>query len=296
MAILDSRDRLQDALLEAQEKVKVARSKLAQVKAGAKSGEIAAQAAQIARFQAELQGEVSTQQATVARWQSEVNNARAEYNRYLSLYQEGAISVSQFDQKRLALETAQAQLNEARANQNRTDSTLRAQINEARATLNQIAEIRPVDVLSAQTEVDQAIAAAKRAQTELQQVYIRAPITGQILKIHTRAGEKIQGNETGIADLGQTEQMLVVAEVYQTDIGKVQVGQQAIITSQAFAGELRGTVSHIGLQVNRQNVFSNQPGENLDRRVVEVKIRLNPADSQRVASLTDLQVQAAIQQ
>lgn len=298
VAILDSRDRLQDALLEAQAQVRVTQSKLAQVRAGAKTGEIGAQAAQVARFQAELRGEVSTQKATIARWQSEVNNARAEYDRYQSLYQEGAISASQYDQKRLALETDLAQLNEAQANQNRTADMLQAQINEARATLNQIAEVRPVDVLSAQTEVERAIAAAKRAQTELEQAYIRAPMAGQILKIHTQEGEKIEGSDSndGIADLGQTERMVVVAEVYQTDIGKVQLGQQAIITSQAFRGELQGTITQIGLQVNRQNVFSNQPGENLDRRVVEVKIRLSPTDSKRVASLTNLQVQAAIQQ
>jgi HlyD family secretion protein len=68
-----------------------------------------------------------------------------------------------------------------------------------------------------------------------------------------------------------------------------------VISSQAFAGELRGTVAQIGLQVNRQNVFSNQPGENLDSRVVEVKIRLNPEDSKRVAGFTNLQVQTAIE-
>ncbi|WP_019498512.1 biotin/lipoyl-binding protein [Pseudanabaena sp. PCC 6802] len=42
VAILDSRDRLQAALAEAKERVRVAQSRLAQVKAGAKSGEIQA--------------------------------------------------------------------------------------------------------------------------------------------------------------------------------------------------------------------------------------------------------------
>jgi HlyD family secretion protein len=49
------------------------------------------------------------------------------------------------------------------------------------------------------------------------------------------------------------------------------------------------------LQVKQQNVFSNQPGENLDRRIIEVKIRLNPEDSEKVAGLTNLQVQTAIE-
>jgi HlyD family secretion protein len=88
--------------------------------------------------------------------------------------------------------------------------------------------------------------------------------------------------------------MIAVAEVYQTDISKIKVGQKATITSQGFTGELQGTVWQIGLQVKRQNVFSDQPGENLDSRIVEVKIRLNPEDSQKVSSLTNLQVQTAI--
>jgi len=293
IAILDSRDRLQDALIQAQEQVRVSQAKLAQVRAGAKTGEIQAQQAIISRIQAEIAGETSTQNATIARYQAEVQNAQAEYNRFQQLYRQGAISASNIDGRRLTLETAQAQLNEALSGKNRTVETLQAQLQEAKATLNRIAEVRPVDVNAAQTEVDTAIAAVTAAETQLQQAYIRAPIAGQILKIRTRSGEKI--SDSGIVEMGQTAQMVAVAEVYQTDIGKVKLGQPAAITSQAITGQLRGTVSQIGLQVDRQNVFSNQPGENLDRRIVEVKIRLRPEDSQRVAGLTNLQVETAIQ-
>jgi HlyD family secretion protein len=292
IAVLDSRDRLQSALHEAQEKIRNAQAQLAQVQAGAKTGEIAAQKQQILRLQAELQGEQATQQATISRRQSELKNAQAEYDRYQSLAQDGAISSSNFDQKRLALETAQAQLREAQSTQNLKADSLRAQIQAARATLDKIAEVRPVDVRKAQTEVDMAIAATQKAEAELQQAYIRAPISGQILKIHTRPGEKLSSD--GIVDLAQTDDMVAVAEIYQTDIDKIRLGQAATITGQGFSGEVTGTVSEIGLQVSRQNVFSAEPGENLDRRVIEVKIRLNPASSKRVAGLTNLQVQTAI--
>lgn len=293
IAVLDSRARLQDALLQAQEQVRVAQAKLAQVQAGAQSGEIAAQRAQIQRLQAELQGDTATQSATIARWQSEVDVAQAEYDRFLALYQQGAIAASDLDQKRLVLETAQAQREEALANQGRTAETLRAQIDEATATLDRIAEVRPVDVQAAQTEVDAAFAEMKRAETDFEQALIRAPIAGQVLDIHTQAGETI--SEDGIVDLGQTSQMEAVAEIYQTDIGEIKVGQSATIVSPAFSGELQGTVSEVGLQVNQQEVFSNQPGENLDRKIIEVRIRLNPEDSQIVSGLTNLQVQVAIQ-
>lgn len=292
VAIMDEGDRLEDALDQAKQQVRVASSRLAQVKAGAKSGELQAQQATIRRLEAEIAGEIATQNATIARWQSEVRNAEAEYKRFDKLYQSGAISASSLDSKRLSAETSKAQLKEAIATQNRTKETLIAQLGEAKATLSQIAEVRPTDVKAAQTEVDSAIAAQRQAQTDLQQAYIKAPMAGQILTIHTRIGEKI--GESGIVDLGATNQMVAVAEVYQTDIAKVRLGQPAVVTSQAFKGELQGKVSLIGLQVNRQNIFSNQPGENMDRRVVEVKIRLNPEHSKQVAGLTNLQVQTAI--
>jgi HlyD family secretion protein len=365
IAILDSRDRLQDSLLVAQKQVGMAKAKLAQVQAGAKTGQIQAQKATVARLQAQtvgdkvgqqeiiarleaqwqgdkqaqlqniarleaqLEGDKLAQTATINRLQAELNNAEAEFQRYQQLYKDGAISSSLYDGKRLTVDTAKQQLGEAKAILNRIDTTSNKQISEAKAvlrridatnskqvseakialnrinatggkqiseaeaTLNSIAEVRPVDVQAAQTEVENAIATAKRTQTELGQAYIRAPIAGQIIKIHTRAGEKI--GDDGIADLAQTSQMVAVAEVYQSDISKVKLGQAATVSGQAFAGEVKGTVSQIGLQVNRQNTFANQPGENMDRRVIEVKIRINPEDSKRVAGLTNLQVQTAIE-
>ncbi|MEP0917343.1 ABC exporter membrane fusion protein [Leptolyngbya sp. DQ-M1] len=292
IAILDSRDRLQNALEQAREQVRVAQAKLAQVKAGAKTGEIEAQQAAITRLQADRQGEIAVQAAEVKRWQSEARTAQAEFDRFNKLYQQGAIAASNLDSKRLALDTAQSQLRQAQAKQSQSANSLEAQLTEARATLDRIAEVRPVDVQTVSTEVSSAIAAMKRAETELEQAYIRAPMAGQILKVHTRSGEKI--SDSGVADLAQNDQMVAVAEVYQSDIANVKVGQAATITGQAFTGELQGTVSEIGLQVDKQNVFSNQPGENLDRRVIEVKIRLTPEASKRVSSLTNLQVQTSI--
>jgi HlyD family secretion protein len=292
VAILDSQDRLHAALSEAQKQVRVAQSRLAQVKAGAKGGEIQAQRATIARLQAEFEGATATQKAEIARWLAEVQNAKAEYQRFQQLYQQGAISTSSLDSKRLAAQTAQAQLNEARAKQHRIQRTLPQQIREARATLDRITEIRPVDIQAAQADLERSMATLTQAKINWEQSYVRAPMDGQILKIRARRGETIR--EAGIADFGQTSQMIAVAEVYQTEIGKIKLGQPAVITGDAFSGKLQGAVSQIGLQVSKQNVFSNQPGENLDRRVVEVKIRLSPKDSKRVAGLTNLQVQTAI--
>jgi HlyD family secretion protein len=294
-AILDTRDRRLAALKEATEQVKVAQARLAQVKAGAKAGEINAQKATIVRMEAELQGNVKAQSATVERLEAELRNAETEYKRYQQLYQEGAVSASTRGSKRLATETAQKKLEEGRVTLKRIQESVQAQLNEAKATLSRIAEVRPTDVQAAQAEVDKAKAAVEQAKANLELSYVRSPRDGRILKIHARPGEVVSNQGEGILKLGQTDQMYAVAEVYETDISKVRLGQRATVTSDAFPGKLQGTVDQIGWEVGKKDVLSTDPAAATDVRVVEVKIGLDSASSQRVASLTNLQVTVEIE-
>ncbi|MBW4565445.1 MAG: ABC exporter membrane fusion protein [Mojavia pulchra JT2-VF2] len=329
IAIMDSRDRLQASMGEAQRQVQVAKSRLEQVKAGAKQGEIGARQATVNRLQVELEGSIRTQQAainrleaelqgqqqtlqaTVARVAAEKRNAQADVQRYETLYKEGAISSQEVDKRRLSAETStqqliesqatqtrtvttlQQQINEAKANRDKTIATLQQQINEAKATLNQTAEVRPTDIATAQAEVDSAQATVEKIKAQLNQAYIRAPKAGQILKIHTRAGETV--GTDGIVELGQTEQMYAVAEVYQSDINKVRPGQRVKVISDSLPSELQGTVDWIGMQVQRQNVINADPSSNIDARVVEVHVRLDQASSAKAAQFTNLQVKAVIE-
>ncbi|MEM8780187.1 MAG: ABC exporter membrane fusion protein [Cyanobacteria bacterium P01_G01_bin.49] len=293
IAILDSHDRAKAALNQAQEQVSVAQANLAQVKAGAKTGEIKAQDAAIARIEAERSNDITAQTATVARIEAEVNNAQVEYQRYEQLYQEGAISASEKDSKSLTLATAKEQLAEAKANLNRIKSAQAKQIAEAKATLDRIAEVRPVDVAIAEAEVREAQAAVKTAQADLDRAYIESPQAGTVIKILTRPGEVVSSDE-GIARIGQIDQMCAVAEVYESDIQKVTIGQTAIVTSSAISEKLTGIVDKIGLEVERQNVVNTDPTANIDARVVEVEVKLDEESSKKVAGLTNLQVNVQI--
>ena len=328
IAILDSRDRLQAELEQAQEQVRVNQAKLAQVKAGAKTGEIGAQQSTIERLQAQWRGDKATQQATLNRLEeqlagdvaaqkaairkleAELANAQAEYQRYRQLNEEGAVSASIYDNKGLVLETSRQQLAEAKANLVRTQATGQQQINEAKAaleriertgqqqinearsTLDKVAEVRPVDVQTALAEVNAAQAAVKKAQADLDLAYVRSPRNGQILKIHSWDGE-IVGND-GIVDLGQTAQMVAVAEVYETDVKRLKIGQKAVITSEAFIGEAIGQVKEIGLQIYKNKVLNTDPTAATDARIVEVKVLLDPISSRKVKAFTNLEVTVAI--
>ena len=365
IAILDSRDRLQAELEKAKEDVRVNQARLAQVEAGAKSGDIAAQTAQISRLQAQLQGdeaaqianiqrlqaqwqgeqaaaeatlsrlkaqwqgEESGQIATIGRIEAELNNAEVEYQRYQQLYNTGAISQSLFDQKRLSFETTRQRLAEAEVNLDRINRTYTQQIAEAEANLNRInrtytqqiaeaevildrikntgnqqisqarsqldslAEVRPVDVQLAQTEVDRAMAAVKQAEVNLEQAYVKSPQNGVVMDIHTRPGEVI-ANE-GIIEMGETQQMYAIAEVYQSDIQKIKVGQTANITSEALPKILTGKVTQIDRKVQRQTVINTDPSENIDARVIEVRVRLDENSSEIAAQFTNLQVEVEVE-
>jgi len=296
IAELDDLDRLLAALNQAKSEVSVARANLSVVKAGAKTGEINAARAEIARLQAQRQGEINTQQATIDRLKAELRTARSDYQRFAELGSGGAISQFEVDQRRLKVETSTERLDEAKANLTQTIATLDRQIQEARANLDRVAEVRPVDVNRAQAEVERAIAAVKRAGAELELAYVRAPVSGQILKINTYPGESVSEAE-GIVELGQTDQMVVVAEVYESDINKVRLDQPATITSEngSFSQPLQGKVSHIGLQIGKKDVLDTDPAADVDVRVVEVDILLTPEDSRRVSGLTNAKVLVEIE-
>ncbi|ACK68484.1 ABC exporter membrane fusion protein, DevB family [Gloeothece citriformis PCC 7424] len=323
VAILDNLKQEQTAVNLAQQELKVAQANLDIVKAGAKQGEIEAQRATIQRLQAQLDGEIAThqvtierlqaelageqqeQQATIERLQAELNDAEKDFQRYQKLALDGVISESDLDQRSLNLATARERVAEAKARLKKTSDTLnqriaeeranfqkqidtlQKQIDEAKATLDRIAEIRPVDVQKAQAEVDKANAALKQAQADLDLAYVKAPVDGQILKIHSRPGAKVD-DDKGIAEIGNTDQMMVIAEVYESDISKVKLGQKALITSEnnTFTDKLTGTVTQIGLQIGKKDVLETDPAADVDVRVIEVKILLDPDSSRRVDHLT----------
>lgn len=293
IAVLENHDRQREAVKLAQKEVTVAQANLAIVKAGAKKGEINAQRATIRKLYAQLQTERKVQLAAIERLKAELANAEIEFERNQQLARGGVISASELDRHRLTLNTAKKRVEEAEANLSRVADTLTEQIQEAKANLDRIAEVRDVDVYKAQAEVERASAFLRQVQADLKLASVRAPINGQVIKINTRPGESISSN--GIVELGQTERMQIVAEVYKTDIEKIQLGQKALITNDVFEGKLLGTVKDIGLSVRQQNVFSNQPGADVDRKIIEVKVDLAPEASQKVRHLNNLQVQVAFQ-
>jgi len=138
---------------------------------------------------------------------------------------------------------------------------------------------------------DVARANLARAESELELSQVRSPIDGQVLKIHAREGERV-GPE-GIVEIGDTSSMYAIAEVYETDIGRVRVGQRARVQSPALERALAGSVERIGLRIGKQDVLGTDPVADVDARVVEVEVRLDEAAP--AARLTNLRVDVQIE-
>lgn len=300
IATLQGRDRAEQQLREAQANVAVKRAQLKKIQQGeAKKGEIAAQRAVIAEMEARLTTETRQKQAAIAQSQATVRKAQLKYERFVAsaAAEQGAISRSELEEAKEEFDRSTAALLQSQADLENTTSTLGAQLIKERANLERLQEIRPVDVEIAKAELEQALIQVEQRKAELDDTLVRVPIAGQILKINTRVGERVN-IEAGIAELGQTKQMYAIAEVYETDIVRVRQGQPAIITSEygGFSGEIRAQVAQIGLQINTTtlNQDTNNPTNDVNARVVEVKIRIDPEDSPKIATLTGMQVRVKI--
>jgi len=174
---------------------------------------------------------------------------------------------------------AQAQLTDAKKHFERTRQLERRGV-QAQATFDK-------------AEVGLAIARADmaRARAELDLSQVRSPVNGTVLRVFARPGERIAVD--GVVEIGKTDEMYAIAEVYETDIIRVKEGQKATVTSPALSHPLMGTVETVGLRIGKLDVLSTDPAARTDARVVEVEIRLD--DSQKVSGLTNLQVTVEIE-
>ena len=141
-----------------------------------------------------------------------------------------------------------------------------------------------------QMQVKAARAGVAAAEASLNLALVRSPMDGQVLYLHSRPGERV--GVKGVVEIGRTDKMYAVAEVYETDIVHVAVGQSATITSPALKAPVTGTVESIGLKVGRLDVLGLDPVAEADARVIEVNILLD--DVEAVNSLTNLQVEVEI--
>lgn len=253
LAVLDNLPQLKNAVASAQAALRVREAGLLQTQASTTASRAEAQAA-------------------LERAEAVADVAQTDLDRMTSLLERGVTTRALFDQV-LATATQSAR-----------------DVERAQATLSRFAtgsDILQADIAVATANLDAARAALTSAEQDLDRAFVRAPERGQVLDINVRAGER--PGTAGIIDLGDTSQMTVEAEVYQTMIGRVTIGDPVTISADALAQDLTGTVTAIGLEIGRQSITSNDPAANTDARVVDVIVTLDAASSPLASRFTNLE-------
>lgn len=131
---------------------------------------------------------------------------------------------------------------------------------------------------------DAQIALAKSALADTQVV---APRAGKVLEVIAHAGEVGTGQ---LMLLGDVSAMVAVAEVFQSDVLRVKVGDPATVSilGQSFAGKVQA----IGTVVGRNQAMNMDPRALKDVRVVKVRVTLD--DPKTAARLVSMEAEVAI--
>ena len=136
----------------------------------------------------------------------------------------------------------------------------------------------------------QALAEKRGIEVDLKDSQLRSPIDGTVLRVYARPGER-PGSD-GILSVGASDRMEAIAEVYESDIDRIRLGQSASLISEngGFSGKLKAEVLRISPQIRQRDVLSTDPTGDADARIVEVRLALDPADAKRVQQLSGLKV------
>jgi HlyD family secretion protein len=217
-------------------------------------------------------GELPAQEARIRRLEAELAFLEADQTRVDSLRKKNVVTDSE---------------------QEATLSRRKAKFEEVREAVHlhrSLKEKWDSEIRLADIGISHAEWALAKAHAERDLCIIRAPVAGRILEIFAREGEAIR--DTGILSIGETGRMYAVAEVYQSDISKVRIGDLANVTAEGLGVNLTGTVERIGLVVQRNQLANPDIAADIDSRVIRVRIRLDKPEL--VAGLTNLRVTIGI--
>jgi len=192
-----------------------------------------------------------------------MENAKSELRRRQELFSAGVISREELERYAREADVAQAKYDAAVQQHALVDD-------HAREEDQSLAE---ADLKLAQAQLDEA-------QARYDKTFIRSPIDGSVLRKHHRSGESVSNSSTvpdPILTIGDRKTLRVRVDVDETDVGKVNVGQRAYVTADAFGKQkFLGHVVRVGQQLGPKNVRTDEPTEKVDTKILETLVELDP--------------------
>lgn len=162
----------------------------------------------------------------------------------------------------------------------KTSDVSKAELDSAEARLR----MSESDLDAAEQNVAIAQSGVIRAQENVGYTVIKAPMNGRITRLHSEVGETVTGSVTNfgtvILEMADLTEMLVNAEIDESDIAPVRIGQSARVYINAFDDKVfEGTVESIALQ------HTLDPSDRSKYYKTEILLHLDP-DDQIFAGLT----------
>lgn len=256
--------------------VNMKKAKLEELKNGARLEEIEQAKAQVRAAKAQLdllnsgsrdeqikqaENNVSIAEEALKSAQITYKLAETQYNRSLSLYKEGALSQSEFDNAKYKLDTTAQQLTTLQLQVENAKQQLsllkkgptQQEINVAKA--NHDAAIAKLELIqsgvteqtisAAQADLDQSIAQLNQAENKLKETEIVAMADGIIISKNFELGDVVNIG-SNIADIAIAEDVYVLAYLPTENLDKIYYNQP--LTVKTSTGEQTGKVSYIALE------------------------------------------------
>jgi ABC exporter DevB family membrane fusion protein len=199
--------------------------------------------------------------------------AEKELERHTGLYREGLTPDAVLEEKLRASRVAKARVMSA-------------------AEEKRLMELGPKKETIAlhQDTVRQAEASVEYWRMLLEKTLVKAPISGTVLHRYLDEGE-IANPETPLAAIADTTRSRINAEVDETDIGRINIGDRVDVTSDAFPGRVfKGEISEIAGYVGSREIRPNNNSKNLDMKVIKVKVELKEPTPFKLGMTVDVRV------
>ncbi len=183
-----------------------------------------------------------------------------------SLTPNSNLTQATIDSWKSGVSTARTSVNAGLANLSAASEKVRAAQSALDLEKNQLALKKagstPEAISAQEAQVSQAAAKVENIQTQIEKTILRSPIAGTIVRQDAKIGEIVSGNANIISVISEND-LKIEANIPEVDIGKINIGNNAVIALDAFSGEnFSGKISYI------------DPGETIIEGVTTYKITM----------------------
>ena len=203
---------------------------------------------------------------------------------------EEVVTQQQMEQQRLFVDKLDNDLHQARIDLESAVESAKLAIDAANADLNMasvaaqnVASTIPTGSLQKKSEL---------ADQQFAMTQITSPIKATVIRTFLREKELI-GN-TPIFQLAATDEMVCVAEVYESNLRFIAQGQKVTINSPALPKQITGVVTSKGSVIGSPKLKNPSPLARVDRRTAEVQIKLDADCIDTAKQFISLQVNVKI--